>query len=148
MKGTVLIISILIFFAGSLYGQDKFLRTGEYWKEIGNVWGDNKVIEREIKLAYVVGLYEGHVFRMGTKEQEYTLPDHKMGYVCCEALDQFYSDDRNVNIPVVFALTIIDMELRGEKKETIEKNIRELSKKFGNARRREIEMGVKPEQWT
>ena len=138
MKRTLLVFSILIIFAVGSYSQNEFRRTGNYWKEIENIWGDNEVIKREVKLAYVIGLYEGYVFGVTNKEQEYNLPGHEMGYVCCDSLDQFYNDDRNLNIPIVHALAIIDMELQGEKKVAIEKNLRELREKFGKVKREEI----------
>lgn len=81
---------------------------GQNWVEIRD-----DEIGNFAKIAFVRGLYEGScsVSPEWVKQKYYLNLNYKQ---LVDALDQFYSDYRNLNIPVVWVLHIINVELTGE----------------------------------
>ena len=100
--------------------------SGTNWREFTEI---DETIGDVVKQAYLKGLYEGlqvgTVFASeeGLKKEYYqdTTREHLV-----RALDQFYQDYRNEQVPAVFALRVISMELKGEPKEEIDAELRRM----------------------
>lgn len=130
MRKMILILVILVALTNIVYAAPTI--TGVDWKSMGNDPDPDRA--KFYKLLFVRGVYDGIGFD-GSAEV------WKMFYIEGEgknffgnlvnALDKFYSDNRNVNISIVEALVIISCELRGVKQEGIEK-LRELGLKHAN----------------
>ena len=110
----------------------------------GTAWRSITEIDQEkaelAKQHYLKGLYEG--LQMGfafTSEegfkQVYYLDTSKEHLVT--ALDQFYQDYRNEQIPAVLALQVIAMELRGDPKEEIDSELRRMRRGTADILKRE-----------
>jgi len=109
---TICVFSCLLSLA---YGQGvRFGMNGLEWGELSRLPGGGK----ERKILVVRGIYDGLWMSRGLEN----------GYYCtqrsCErqvkALNNFYRDDRNYNIPVVNALQVICYELKGRSEAGIE----------------------------
>ncbi len=121
MKKIIVIFLILCMFLCPVYAKNTFEQNGELWKDLSA--DPDQERGKLAKLMYVRGIYDGIAFS-GEKDVK------KMFYIECEgknfygnlveALDDFYSDYRNINVTVTQALVIISAELRGAKKENIE----------------------------
>ena len=116
----VFIVSIVIILAQDFTGLRKsayagdevrFGMDGRIWAMLSELPNDGKVE----KLLIIRGIYDGLMFGRSPFIHEYytkTSFEHLI-----TAVDQFYNDYRNQKIPVVLALRIISMELRGVSKE-------------------------------
>lgn len=132
MKKMILIFVILIALTNIVYADAIF--NGVDWKIMGN--DPDPDIAKLYKLLFVRGAYDGIGFAGDAemKKMFYIEGEGKNFYGnLVNALDKFYSDDRNVNIIIVEALVIISCELRGAKQEVIEK-LRELGLKHASNR--------------
>ena len=108
----VLVLAMAILPATSLAEELRLGVNGETWNSIEkNDGGD------ETKQAYVLGIYTGY----SSGRAKYDTREERDGdlywdtsyEILVEALDKFFSDPRNGNIPVFHALRIIAQELRG-----------------------------------
>lgn len=146
MRRLALALSIFIALANNLYGGERgripFLLNGESWRKLSQpdpVFSVPELSQEEKELVDVVmretakiwliqGIYEGvWSFKDSQEESGRDVYYYETDYEqLVSAVDQFYSDSKNIRIPVVQALRIITMELRGEKKAVINKELRTL----------------------
>ena len=121
MKKIIVTFTILCFFLCPIYAKNTFEQNGELWKDLSA--DPDQERGKLAKLMYVRGIYDGIAFsgEKDLKKMFYIEGEGKKFYGnLIEALDEFYSDYRNINISVIQALVIISAELRGAKKEKIE----------------------------
>ncbi len=102
------------------------------WGTRGEVW---KKLQGFEKWLYIQGLLDGLVFS-GNKIHGVEIqpksnqdPQESLNHIKM-AIDQFYDDYRNVQIPVPFALKVISMEMKGESRKSIEDELTKLRKTF------------------
>ena len=89
------------------------------WGIRGELWQKNNEFQ---KFMYVQGVLDGLVFSEFTiHETKVTTSIDSLQYV--KAIDTLYGDYRNQLIPVPFLMRIITLELNGEEKNIIEKEL-------------------------
>ena len=96
----------------------KYVLDGSAWSKLSDA---GSCFE---KLILVRGIYDGLMIGHSPVMKDYstkTSYDHLI-----KALDQFYGDYRNEKIPVVSALRVISMELRGASKDDVDLELRRL----------------------
>lgn len=124
MKKIVLIFSSVLIFAGGVHAADWGRVDGKYWNNINTKWGQSG---EAIKANYLIGILDGFHFMIDRAERPEgapVFPRKDMNRVI-SALDRFYGNPDNVKIPAVYALAIVNMQLRGVDKQTIEQVIQE-----------------------
>jgi len=123
MKVSAMAITLLLALAGTAGADDGALRTDCAW------WGSfDKFAEVGIdpmlpKLAYVAGVYDGLVFGKSQIRDEFAYGKYE---TISGALDQFCADPDNQQIPLVPALRVIALGIKGENKQLIEQETRRL----------------------
>ncbi len=128
MKRTILVCGALAILAGSLFaGENPLLRTGTWWKK-PKAEGAERA--STIKNAYLMGFYEGYFFATERAWEGYSIPGEKTKDVLT-GLDQFYSDPKNTNIPLAYAMGVMNMKASGEKKDKVERAVLERQLKWG-----------------
>ena len=111
--------------------------SGANWREFTKI---DETMGELVKQSYLKGLYEGlQVGTVFTSEdglkKEYYLDTTREHLV--RALDQFYQDYRNEQVPAVFALRVISMELKGEPKEEIDAELRRMRQVMSHSLQRD-----------
>jgi hypothetical protein len=143
MRRILFFLSILTILTGNLYGIGVGFN-GEDWNTFSKMEAETdkmegvlipetykmvKVIIGSNKTQLIRGIYAG-AWAVSTIEGEKKL--HNVYYWdtsvenIVSAVDQFYSDYRNVKIPVSMALMVVRLELTGEDKAVIDKFLRGL----------------------
>ena len=123
MKVSAMIITLLLARAGTAGADDGALRTDCAW------WGSfDKFTEVGIdpmlpKLSYVAGVYDGLVFGKSQIRDQFAYGKYE---TISGALDRFCANPDNQQIPLVPALRVISLEIKGENKQLVEKEIRQL----------------------
>lgn len=137
MKKLIIMLIAIIFLTDNAYGKGPFL-TGADWKKFTEqekspsftAYPTNKVIAKTYKLLFVRGIYEG-IFFVGDEDAKNMLWPKGEGLdfePIIDGLDHFYSDYRNIKIPVVTAIPVILLEMHGQDPQKIEGVKRELRK--------------------
>jgi hypothetical protein len=102
---------------------------GSYWLQLTEgpkPWGEIA------KQMLVLGIKEGMLFGESPLRQEYG-PAAPVGQVV-RALDQFYADALNEQVPVFFALHVVAAELRGTTRDSIDALVRSYRERGARAR--------------
>ena len=124
MKRAVLIFGLVAVFAGTVHAAELHRENGTDWNTIAKKWGKAAQV---IKTNYLFGVLDAFYFmidRADVPEGAPVFPRNEVNsYI--SGLDRFYGNPKNVKIPVVYALSIISMELHGVDKKTIEQAIQE-----------------------
>lgn len=130
MKRLVFAFIIIIFLAGSSYGQE---RKVELWFN-GEVWtspalSPKDYLAQSLKVYLIRGIYEGVYYSSPDKLcKKYTCDKNYDELV--SDLDKFYGNKENIKIPVVDALEIIAMEDKEMDKDLIKEKLRIQRKTF------------------
>lgn len=124
MKRTLLVFGFAAVLAGNVYAADWGRVAGEYWDNIDTKWGRSG---EAIKTNYLLGILDGFHFMIDRAEMPEGAPVFPLKDInsVISALDRFYGNPDNVKIPAVYALAIVNMQLRGVDKPTIEQAIKE-----------------------
>ena len=120
---TIYVFSCLLSLA---YGQGVgFGLNGLEWGTLSKLPGGGT----EEKILIVRGIYDG-LWMSGALEKGYYCTKRSCG-LQVKALDGFYADYRNYNIPVVNALQVVCYEVKGESQAEIESILRHLREHYG-----------------
>jgi len=124
MKRALLVLVLAILFAGSACVAGDGLEGGNYWNAIEAKWG---AAGDAVKTAYLLGILEGFHFMIDRADEPEGAPLFRRQDVerISSALDRLYTNPKNVKIPVVYALSIVNMQMRGVDTGTIERAIGE-----------------------
>ena len=123
MKVSAMAITLLLALVGTAGADDGVLRTDCAW------WGSfDKFTEVGIdpmlpKLSYVAGVYDGLVFGKSQIRDQFAYGKYE---TISGALDRFCANPDNQQISLVPALRVISLEIKGENKQVLEKEIRKL----------------------
>ena len=119
---TIYVFSCLLSLA---YGQEvRFGLNGLEWRTLSKLAGGGT----EEKILIVRGIYDG-LWMSRALEKGYYCTKRSYGQQV-KALDNFYTDYRNYNIPVVNALQVVCYELKGESESGIESLLRRLRQHY------------------
>jgi len=124
MKVAPMAMILLIFTAGGSAADDAGrLQTDCAWWTSFDKFNEVGIDPLLPKLAYVAGVYDGLVFGKSQIRDNFAFTRYE---TMSMALDRFCSDDRNHRVPLVPALRVISMEIKGQSKDVIEKETRRL----------------------
>lgn len=124
MKIAVMAIILLISSAGRAAANDAGgLQTDCAWWITFDKFDEVGIDPMLPKLSYVAGVYDGLVFGKSQIRDNFTFTRYE---TMSAALDRFCSDERNHRVPLVPALRVISMEIKGQSKDVIEKETRRL----------------------
>ncbi len=137
MRKTILVLAAGIAFSTLLCGaflprqtfgfKDSGIIDGYYWADFTREMAqDTKcpLIANSMKISALRGAYEGLFMGNSPKVQEHKYPLVDSYWPLVEAVDQFYSDYQNKPLSLVWALEIINMELRGKPRKEIDERVR------------------------
>ncbi len=115
MRRFIFILVIFIFFENFSFSQEA---NGRTWREF------NRYLEaKKIKSAFLKGFYEGLLI-YNYKDIKNLFPSYSENLI--DLLNKFYSDEKNLNIPITYALYIIGLQTRGESKDKIEEYLKKI----------------------
>ena len=124
MKVSALAMMLLVSSAGTASADDSGrLQTDCSWWTSFDKFNAVGIEPLLPKLSYVAGVYDGLVFGKSQIRDNFVFTRYETMTV---ALDRFCSDERNTRVPLVPALRVISMEIKGESKEALEKETRRL----------------------
>jgi hypothetical protein len=124
MKVAAMAMILLIFTAGGSAADDAGrLQTDCAWWTSFDKFNEVGIDPLLPKLAYVAGVYDGLVFGKSQIRDNFAFARYD---TMTTALDGFCSDERNNRVPLVPALRVISMDIKGQGKEAIEKETRRL----------------------
>lgn len=129
MKRMIFVFCIMFLFIGYAHGESgKVGCDGGLWKRLNrNV---DPATRQLVKVILVRGIYEG-AWAVNEAEARETFFIYARYSTIAYALDRFYSDDRNIKIPITQALIVVSMELKREDKTAIEDTLREMRSAAG-----------------
>jgi len=123
------ILSFVLTASGQTLTGSLFSFDGTKWNAMSKVSSD-AVLVKTVKLYYIEGISHGRDAQLiqsstavipQNRELIFDMIPHLAGEQVVDALDRFYADYKNVNVPVVLALPIIAREVAGVSKADIEK---------------------------
>ena len=124
MKLAAMIIILLISSAGGAAANNAGgLQTDCAWWTSFDKFNDVGIDPMLPKLSYVAGVYDGLVFGKSQIRDNFAFGRYE---ILSAALDTFCSDERNRRIPLVPALRVISMDIKGQSQDAIEKETRRL----------------------
>ena len=99
---------------------------GQAWKELNN---SDSSVTRFTKVLLLQGVFEGLSYGMSPLIGGHVIYTNTTFKHLVEALDQFYSDYRNEQVYVVWALQIVSLEIKGTPPNVVEDHLREMRRR-------------------
>jgi hypothetical protein len=129
MKVSAMAMILLAASAGTAGAEDATaLRTDcVWWNHFGEL-SEVGIDPMLPKLSYIAGVYDGLVFGKSQIRDNFVFTRNE---TLSAALDRFCAEERNRRVPLVPALRVISMELKGQNKAAIEAEMRRLRAQAG-----------------
>jgi hypothetical protein len=124
MKKLILALILVIGLSSVSYGEGRRVNlwfNGELWNS--PELSSKDFLAQTMKVYLIRGVYEG-IYYVNPKKlcSIYTCERNYEDLVM--ALDKFYGDDENIKIPIVDALELVSMEIKGKDKTLIQEKLR------------------------
>lgn len=124
MKKIVLLslIFLFCFMTKPAFSEQMVLSTlinGKAWNGLPSGDDFDKEFSKHVKLITIKSFYQGAV-SVNSKEAQQKYYFNTTYESLVVAIDFFYKDDKNIELPLEVALRVVAMEFRGENKESIE----------------------------
>jgi CTP-dependent riboflavin kinase len=104
--------------------------TGKTWNNLGegSITSSEKRYYETLKEFLIRGIYEG-VFLSTDKTLKSSYASKGDWSSLASAVDEFYEDNKNEQVPLVYALSIVGMQVNGKDPDSIENTLKGLREK-------------------
>lgn len=123
MKVSAIALTLLVALAGTAGANEGGLRTDCAWWGSFDKFNEVGIDPMLPKLSYVAGVYDGLVFGKSQIRDQFAYGKYE---TISTALDRFCAEPDNHQVPLVPALRIIAMQIKGENTQLIEQETRRL----------------------